>query len=175
MSVSIILKPDEKHYSKFAVTRLDDDYSEYEKDHDEEAGYLHITSQRIVFAGEKTNRSISVDKLLACDGTETTLTINIENGKTIDFDTGNISAKSAAEQILAIINKSETIPQIRESNLWIEEQKRKQAWVGYHQKEAEAKAMAEKQRLARKAKNTERLVIAVFMVIILMILYVKLF
>lgn len=175
MASAIILKPNEKHYSKFEVTLLDADYSDFDRVHNEETGVLHITSQRIVFVGPNTNRSLQMEKLLACSGTENTLTLNIANEKTIEYDTGIVSASSATEQILSIVEKAETIPSIKESTAWIEEQKRKQAWMDYHQKETEAKAIAEKQRLARKAKNSERLLIAAIMIIILMVLYVKLF
>ncbi len=166
MSLSIILKPDEKHYSKFAVTRLGD-YSDYDKDHDEEGGYLHVASQRIVFAGDFTSRTIHFDKLIACEGTGQTITINIENGKTIDFDTGNVSAKSAAEQILVIINKAENIPQINESSRWLDEQRRQNEWH-------ETRALAEKQRIAQKAKNSERILIAFVVMAVLLVLLFRL-
>ena len=167
MSMSIILKPEEKHYSKLAVTRLDGDYTDYEKVSNSEDGHLHITSQRIVFAGTITNQTIPFEKVLACEGTESILTINIDNGNTIDYDTGHVSAKSAAEQILAIVNKAETIPQIHESSRWLDEQNRQKAWH-------EAMALAEKQRLAQKAKISERILIACIIVAVLLVAWFRL-
>jgi len=120
-NVDIVLKKGETCFSKFEATRMDTDYSDYEKEIDEEDGIIYITSQRFIFKGDKKVKTIPLLKIVSCVGETSTLTISPDNGVSVDYDCGRILASSASEQILAIINGANVAP-LRENAQWYQKQ-----------------------------------------------------
>ena len=166
-TADIILKNGETCNSNFAAVLIG---KTDEQENDD--GIVYITNRRLIFKGKKS-LACSLARILTCDSTPSKLSLHMENGNLITFDTKQTYAPSVLAHI-ASIGKSageedlSPIKSIREWNAELEESRR---ITTQESNDARRAKSAKKRRKTRKQKLSEDLFVTLVSLIFIAILY----
>lgn len=166
-NIDIILKNGETCNSKFAAV-LTGKTSEQENDD----GIVYITNRRLIFKGKKS-LACSIAKILTYDSTPSKLSLHMENGNLITFETKHTYAPSVISHI-ASIGKStdeEDISSIMSIREWNEEIEKSRHKTTQENNDARRTKSAKKRRKKRKQKIAEDLFVTFASLIVIAILY----
>ena len=169
-NADIILKNGETRYGKFDAVLIG---KTAEQENDD--GVVYITNKRLLFTGKKM-LACSMAKISTYDATPGKLSVHMENGNLIVFDTKKTYAPSVIAHISSISKSSgpEDIVTIKTCGEWNEAQEKERAHkiatpeVPGTVRRAKT---AKKRRKSRKKKIAEDFFTALLVLVVIAILY----
>ena len=169
-NADIILKNGETCYSKFDAVLIGKTVEQ-----EDDGGVVYITNKRLLFKGKKM-LACSMARVLTYDTTPSKLSLHMENGNLIVFDTIHTFAPSITTHISSIVNGAgfeDIVPlkTIGEQNAEQEQEcASKIANPEYPATVRRAKS-AKKRRKSRKKKIAEDLFVTLMILLVIGILY----